>query len=248
MSRLGTSKHRKSLFSASFAVRLSVLAVCVVIFAVVVALSLTAGLTTPSTEQGAKSKSTPASSRTAASSRAVAQTKWEPNPYLAKLTIAEQQESREYYRRLAEGQVSDFTIRSVRRSGKRYLVTIRAQFLGLGSQDFVAEFRHQSPQIYWMSTTQGSALASIANIGPEEEELGRRILSFQHEHQRIVRDLVNRRVSRIEIRSTRQGLDTATLDIVVHYRNGKTRSGIIEMRYVNGFWYVISVRGTGEGA
>lgn len=168
---------------------------------------------------------------------------WQPDPYLSKLIIAEQQESREYYRRLAEGQIIKIVVQGVGTEGGKRIVRLRASFTGMGDQDFRAEFTGgDGGDNYLFQTTQGSPLASVANIGPEEQALGRRILRQQHRYQRIIRDLVNNKIAWLQIRSVDQRTSKSVLDCVVRYRNGTSVRGIMTMQYMNGFWYVVSIK------
>jgi len=173
---------------------------------------------------------------------------WEPSPYLCRLIIAEQQESREYYRRLAEGQVTKFEVGRVQRKGKHVRIALRAYFIGLGYEDFVAENTIWKSEHFLTATTQGSPLASVADIGPDEEALGRQIMLLQHKYQDILRDLATRKIAEVKITSVDRRLDESILDCTIVYRDGSTRSGTIEMRYTNGYWYVVGIRGSSKDA
>ncbi len=170
---------------------------------------------------------------------------WTPDPYLSKLIIAEQQESREYYRRLAEGQITKIVVLGVykdKKTGKTVL-RLQASFGDLGGdQDFRAEFTKDAGKWFLFQTTQGSALASVANIGGNEEALGRRLLRQQRKNQAVLRDLVNNKIKWLEIRSVDRKLNKSTLDCVLRYRDGSTKRGTIEMQYMSGYWYVVSIK------
>jgi len=190
-------------------------------------------------------KKVAASAKVAAAS---SQAEWEPSPYLCRLIIAEQQESREYYRRLAEGQVTKFEIGRVQRKGKHVRIAIRAYFIGLGYEDFTAENAVWRNEHFLTATTQGSPLASVANIGPDEEALGRQIMLLQHKYQTVLRDLATRKIAEVRITSVDRRLDESILQCTIVYRNGSTKSGTIEMRYTNGYWYIVNIKGSSQNA
>ncbi|RJQ54966.1 MAG: hypothetical protein C4521_03700 [Actinobacteria bacterium] len=173
----------------------------------------------------------------------VAKPEWEPDPALARLIVAEQQESREYYRRLAEGQVTRFTVKGVRRFSGRYIVDVTASFSGLAEEDFQSEFTRRDGLLFLMATTQGSPLASVANIGPEEQRLGERLMREEREHQQYMRELVADRIAYVTIDSVNMGRDISELSCTLHYRNRKTKRGTLVMEFVHGFWYLMSCRG-----
>ncbi len=167
---------------------------------------------------------------------------WQPDPELAKQIVAEQQESREYFRRLAEGQITRFVVRKVGKTQGRIVVYVTAFFAGLAEEDFRAELVRSGGRIFLFATTKGSPPASVAEIGMEEQQLGERMLGEQYEHQSFMRELVSNRVSEVEIESGDFSPEKSVLEVTIHYRNGKTKRGEIVMEFVDGFWYLISAQ------
>lgn len=165
---------------------------------------------------------------------------WNPSPYLCRYVIAEQQESREFYRRLAEGQVRRLTFLGITRSGNGARIRMRAEFVGLGDEDFELLTRRWRGVYLIVGTTRGSPPASVGNIGAEEEALGRSILLEQYRSRQFMRVLFSGKVAWIEVTGVDRGLDQSKLTCVAHYRGGGTASFTIEMRYVNGYWYILS--------
>lgn len=251
MSGSEEKKHRKSFRLVSGVGKPIVLIVGILAVTVLVALGVvSSGIMTKPAVTGLagvkpfKPRTQPPSAPRVASSSTKVEIEWLPNPYLCRLIIAEQQESREYYRRLAEGQITKFVVRSVQNGGKHVRIGIRAYFIGLGYEDFIAENTIWHKEHFLTATTQGSPLASVASIGPEEAALGARIMRLQHKYQNILRDLAARKIEAVEIRSVDRRLDRSVLDVVIVYRNGTTKSGTIEMEYVNGYWYVMNIKGS----
>lgn len=177
--------------------------------------------------------------RTSTVASPTAQSNWSPSSYLSRYVIAEQQESREFYRRLAEGQIRELTILGVARRGTIVRISMRADIGGLGDEDFVLLLQRYRGAYLIVGTTRGSAPASVSDIGPEEEALGRSILMRQYRYRRFMGALVSGKVARIEIISADRGVDRSTLACVIHYRGGGTANATIEMRYVNGYWYIL---------
>lgn len=165
-----------------------------------------------------------------------------PSLYLSRLIIAEQQESREQFRRLAEGQIKRFTVSDVTTVSGRYIVHMTADIAGLGAEPFDAVFMRYAGGLYLLATTQGSPLAAIGGIGPAETALGEDIQRDERKWQKAVRELVGNKIAYIEVLSVHQELDRSVVDCVAHMRDGKTHPCAIEMRRVNEFWYAMSLR------
>lgn len=164
---------------------------------------------------------------------------------LAKQLIAQQRQSRENMRRLAEGQIKSFTADNVTKWEDKVSVKITANYSDnaqlVGFMDFIKKGND-----WYLSTITRESLyplppASTEGISGSLLQMGKDIVVEQRDNQEIIKDLIDGKINRLEIDDVNASIDDTTLEVTVLYKDNTKVNGTMELTRQDGYWYLTKI-------
>lgn len=166
---------------------------------------------------------------------------------LAQEIISQQRESKENLSRLADGQIKKITVDRVSTIPNEASVAIEAFYTNESSLAGAMSFWRRDGIWYLIEVTRQPRLPNpprgtlIGGLTEEDVAIGKQIATEQRKHQEVITDLITGQVRYLRVDRVDGRTETATVYVTTGYADGKKLKVAIDMSFVNGYWYIVSM-------
>lgn len=166
---------------------------------------------------------------------------------LAREIMSQQRESKDNLSRLADGQIKRITVDKVTTIPNEASLAIEAFYTDNSSLPGALAFWRRGGKWYLVEVTRQPRLPNpptgtlVEDLTKEDIAIGRKIVREQIKHQETVTDLVTEQVKELDIDQVDAQTETATVYVTALYVTGDKLNITMDMSFVNGYWYIVSM-------